>query len=518
MKVTKTIPPLTPGEIASELFCLDPDRDEKAPQLCAETLLTLAANGYGAPSTKELRSPKRHRFAVRSLALGANFLGGRHEGHAGDDDMTPAGYGARLAEGGEIRGSSHLKLAHETMQGLVDPDTQRGQKGGWLLRPFHESLLWYDARKLTNRADYTVRKVFMRGSGITLARLLADSPDESGALGKAAVGAIQLALTSPSPLADISAKLEGELPPDASYTTAPPLEADERSAWERGADPRLSNLGSQLCRHAEGVMLQEGASPPARLWQLRTMLAVDLALHVVRTAWTTTQTPGPDQYLLLSFGDSARALDAIRQRSEESYRRARIRLSEATVHTLARRMRELSEVTNSVAEWSTQFQTGSALGDKTDEESIASQLAKLGDNADEDDYLRVARAAVEVANYSRGAEDGFRVLLESAGALVGTGQYRYFTAGPDLLSALVGALSAQMPMSSREFFAAIRQEWGFVVNQESAADTALASQLDGAGLERNARRAEKLMSDAGLALGLSDRTTMVGLRAARRTS
>jgi hypothetical protein len=70
-------------------------------------------------------------------------------------------------------------------------------------------------------------------------------------------------------------------------------------------------------------------------------------------------------------------------------------------------------------------------------------------------------------------------------------------------------------MPSRDFFATVRREWGLVINQESAADTALAVQLDGAGLERNARRAEKLMSDAGLALGLSDRTTMVGERVGR---
>jgi hypothetical protein len=110
------------------------------------------------------------------------------------------------------------------------------------------------------------------------------------------------------------------------------------------------------------------------------------------------------------------------------------------------------------------------------------------------------------------------VLLESVGALVGTGSYRYLTAGPELLAALVGALSAQMPMPSRDFFTAIRREWGLVINQESASDTALAVQLDGVGLERNARRAEKLMSDAGLALGLSDRTTMVGERADRTSA
>ncbi len=68
----------------------------------------------------------------------------------------------------------------------------------------------------------------------------------------------------------------------------------------------------------------------------------------------------------------------------------------------------------------------------------------------------------------------------------------------------------------REFFAAVRREWGFVINQESSTGTGLSGQLDGASLERNARRAERVMAEAGLALGLSDRTTMVGERAARR--
>jgi hypothetical protein len=70
-------------------------------------------------------------------------------------------------------------------------------------------------------------------------------------------------------------------------------------------------------------------------------------------------------------------------------------------------------------------------------------------------------------------------------------------------------------MSSREFFAAVRREWGFVINQESSAGTSLSGQIDGSSLERNARRAERLMSAAGLALGLSDRTTVVGERASR---
>jgi len=202
---------LAPGQIAEELFCLDPDRDERAPQLCAETLLTLAQNGYQAPAEPgDLQSPKRQRFAVRSLALGENFLGGRDDGRAGDDKTTPAEYGATLAAGEQVRGSAHLALAQSTLQGLVDPATQRVQKGAWLLRPFHESLLWYDARRPgPNSPEYSVRKVHMRGSGITLARLLVDPADpEAASLGRRAVAAIRDALTAASPLADISDKLE----------------------------------------------------------------------------------------------------------------------------------------------------------------------------------------------------------------------------------------------------------------------------------------------------------------------
>lgn len=504
---------LAPGPIAEELFCLDPDRDERAPQLCAETLLTLAQNKYRPPTAPgELRSPKRQRFAVRSLALGENFLEGQHDGRVGDDDTTPADYGASLAAANHIRGSAHLELAQLTLQGLVDPSTQRGQKGAWLLRPFHESLLWYDARRPgSNRADYTVRKVYMRGSGITLARLLVDPPDPASAvLGRSAVAAVHEALTARSPLAEISNLLESALPTAQTYNTAPTLEDDEKAAWRKGGDPRLADLARLLCRHAEGVMRQGGASGPARLWQLRIVLALDLAVHALRTAWQTTGAKAEDRFLLLSFGGVPRATDPVRQRSEDSYRRARIRLGEATVRTLARRMRELNE--DRVVDWASEFEPRSGLS-HNDDDSVTSQLRRLPHPAAEEDYLRLARAAVENANYSR-AEDGFRVLLESVGLLAGT-RYRYLTATPDLLAAMVGALSAQMPMPSRDFFAAVRQEWGIVINQESAADTSLRAQLDGAGLARNARQAEKLLSEAGLAVGLSDRTTMVGERSDR---
>ncbi|WP_232423251.1 hypothetical protein [Mycobacterium sp. 155] len=510
---------LSPGPIAEQLYCLAPDRDERAPQLCAETLLTLVQNDYQRPdSPEQLKTPKRQRFALRSLALGENFLGGRDQGRAGDDDTTPEEYGAMLATGSQVRGSANLQLAQLTLQGLIDPETERGQAGASLLRPFHESLLWYDARKPSPRSnEYTVRKVYMRGGGITLARLLADPPQADDAiLGRAAVVAIREALTVDSPLAQIGTVLESALPNNETWSNKVLLlEDDEVLAWERGADPRLTELTGHLCRHAEGVMLQEHASGPARLWQLRSVLALDLALHLLRAAWDRSSTPEADRYLLLSFSDAPRAQDPVRQRSEDSYRHARIRLNEATVRTLAQRMRELKETEN-VTVFSGEFRDR-ALAD-SDPSSVSSQLASLADGSGDDEYLRLARLAVETANYSRSSEDGFRVLLESVGMLVGTGSYRYLTASPDLLAAMVGALSAQMPMSSRDFIAALRREWGVVINQESAAETALANQLDGAALAQNARRAERLMSDAGLAVGLSDRTTMVGEQASRRRS
>lgn len=504
---------LTPGSVASHLLCLDPDRDERAPQLCAEMLLTLVANGYAAPADPDaLVTPKRQQFAVRSLAVAENFLAGREQGRAGTGDMTPAEYGGALAAARPLGGSANLGLAQQALEGLVDPDTQRAQRGAWLLRPFHESLLWYDARRAAAGGAWTVRKVHMRGSGITLARMLLDpSGAESTALGAAAVAQIREALQGPSPLSDIGDQLQAGLPERQPYNQPPATEDDEREAWRRGADDQLRELSERLCRHAEGVMCQGGASGPARLWQLRTVLALDLALHVARTAWARTGTPGPEQFLLLSFGGGARASDPVRQRSEEFYQRSRIRISEAIVSTLAGRMRELHR---EGAAWAAEFEARTSLG--SDEEgSIASQLRALPGGAPAEEFERVARNATEASVYDRGAGDGYRVLLESVGMLTGTGSYRYLTAGPDLLAALVGALSARMPMSSREFFAALNEEWGLVVNQEAAAATALSTLLDGAALEGNARRAEKLMSDAGLALGLSDRTTVVGERARR---
>jgi hypothetical protein len=139
-------------------------------------------------------------------------------------------------------------------------------------------------------------------------------------------------------------------------------------------------------------------------------------------------------------------------------------------------------------------------------------IDELKDASSTDEFQRLALRATETADYGRAGE-GFRVLIEAIGMLAGTGQYRFLTATPDLLAALVGALSDEMPMSSTDFFARLYEEWGLVIGQDAASATTLSGAVDGAELERNARRCEQILADAGLALGLSDRTVMVGERA-----
>lgn len=493
---------LAPGAIAKDLFGIDPDRDERASQLCAETLLTLAQNGYRAPPEgAELRSPKRERFALRSLALSANFLELVEEGRAGDPDTTPQRYGELLAAARDLRGSANLALARDTLEGLIDPETHQGQAGGWLLMPFHESLLWYDARRARGR-PWSVRKVYMRGSGITLARMLAAPPGEADAarFGMAAVRAIEETLKAPSPVALIAETLEAALPEGH----APRLEDDEREAWDRGGEPDLAEFAGRLCRHAEGVMRQGTASGPSRLWQLRTILALDLATHALRTAWRATGTPEGQRFLLLSFAGPARAENRLRQRSEEIFRQSRLTLRLATAQTLARRMEELAGEGH--IDWDDELENR--------RERLSAVIDDLRIASGPEDFQRLARLATETADYGR-ASEGYRVLFQTIGMLAGTGQYRYLTATPDLLAAMVGALSAEMPMSSNTFFSRLQEEWGLVIGQDAAAATALAGEVDGAELARNARRAEARMADAGLALGLSDRTVVVGERAKR---
>jgi hypothetical protein len=494
---------LSPGQIATRLFGLAPDRDERAPQLCQEALLTLAMNGYENAAGSDLgASPKRERFALRSLALGANFLAARPEGRVAIDDMTPQLYGERLASGAQLSGSANLALARAALEGLIDADSRKGQPGGWLLLPFAESLLWYDARRRGTRGAWGVRRVWMRGTGVTLARLLVDPPmaaESTRALGQAAVRALREALTAPSPLAEVAKGLEQPIEEQQEK-----VQQADQDAWDLGSQERLAGLAERLCRHAEGIMLQGGASPPAKLWQLRTVLALDLALHALGEAWSATGTPQEQRYLLLSFGGPPRAANRIRQRSEASFNTARIRINEAILQTLAEGIAELAA--EQQVQWNEEFVSR--------KNQLGPQIAQLEQGASGRDIERIAREVVGIANYERPV-GGFQGLLQTAGLIAGTGQYRFLAPGAELLATLVGALSSRMAMSSDEFFEAIFEEWGLVVGQEAAARTVLGEQVDGAELERNARRAEQQLADSGLALCLSDRTTVVGERAKR---
>jgi hypothetical protein len=142
-------------------------------------------------------------------------------------------------------------------------------------------------------------------------------------------------------------------------------------------------------------------------------------------------------------------------------------------------------------------------------------IAALQAPAGEDHFRTLAQRAFENANYDRAGE-GFRVLLESIGLSAGGTRYRYLSATPDLLAAMVGALSAEMPMTSSEFFRRVAEEWCLIMSPEAAVGSAFKAELDGSELAANCRRFEKSLIDAGLASGLSDRTVLVGEQTGRR--
>lgn len=451
-----------------------------------------------------LQSPKLRRFAVRSLVLEHNFLEGfpqplRYGG------MSASEYGARLALADDFQGADNLSLARSALKNLVDPSTEQGQAGQHLTLPVHESLLWYDARKAG--AGYTVRKVRMRGSGIAFARMLLAPPPEAGPhageLGARAVEGLQAALTLESPLAEIASELEAVLP--GEVVEHPRLEDDEERSWALGADPALGGLAAALCRHSEGVMCQGGASSAARLWQLRTVLALDLAANSLRRSWQATGALPEVQRLLLAVAGPERQQDRVRLRSERSYSEARTAIRWGTVETIAAQMADLDA--EGGVDWAAELEGRTA---RILEDTVVAPLRAGGG-----DFRHLAQLAFENANYDRSGE-GFRVLIESIGMSAGGTRFRYLSATPDLLTSLVGALSAEMPMTSADFFTRIGEEWGLVVSPEAAIGTVFAADLDGAELSVNARRFEKLLVEAGLAEGISDRTVLVGERAGRR--
>jgi serine/threonine protein kinase len=487
---------LTPVEVSRSLFGLAPDRDERASQLAMETFLTLWANGYEEPSG-DPSSPKRRNAALRSLVLGENFVEGFGDGSAMGRQAEEAC--ERLASGKDFAGSDGLALARRAIRALIDDRTIQGSSGSTLLAPFHESLLWYDARRSGAQRPWSVRKVNMRGTGVTLgAMLLRGASAESGS--KSAVAGIKEALQSPSPVDDLASRLRDAVPDSIDQFT---LERDEVKAWEVAGDKTLAPLAERINRHCRNITAQEEVSPSTKLLQIRLILALDVAHHMLARSWEAINAPEQSRFLLLSFSGEERKENEVRIAAETSYQNARQQITQAIITQLAVKARNISEDGNDV-DWDFEFEKRAKLGEIT---------SKFGSASGDTEFRELAGLVFEESRgsgYGRPV-DAFRVLLESIGVLNGTGQYRYLRAGPELLAALIGAVG-DMPMPTGEFLEAIWHEWSFVVGDRQMTSTFLVDSLDGSVLARNSRILEALLSSSGLAVALSDQTCMVGHR------
>jgi hypothetical protein len=484
-------PRLTPVEVSKSLFGLAPDRDERASQLAMETFLTLWANEYADPGA-EPKGPKRRNGALRSLVLRDNFLEGfKDEGEEGRRAEAACG---KLAAGRDFSGSDGIELAQKAVRALIDDRTLQGSSGATLLAPFHESLLWYDARRSGAKRPWSVRKVNMRGTGVTFgAMLLRDGSGD----GTAAEG-IKAALQAPSPLQELVDRL-GEAAPEGldKFT----LEPDEKVAWEAAGSEVLEPLTERVNRHCRNITAQQHVAPSAKLLQIRLILALDLAHHALVSSWDAIEAPRESRFLLLSFAADERKENEVRVASEMSYQGARQQITQAIITQLGRRAEKISQE-ESNPDWDAKFEKRAGL------DEIAARFAAASEPAEFQDLAGLVYEESRGSGYGRPV-DAFRVLLESVGLLHGTGQYRYLRAGPDLLAALVGAVGG-MPMPTADFLGAIWGEWGFLVGDREMTQTTLVDSLDGSLLARNSRILERVLSSSGLAIALSDQTCMVG--------
>jgi hypothetical protein len=483
---------VAPREVAEKLFGFRLDRDTRSPQLAMEAFLTLAANGYADRDEASLRTPKRGNLSLRSLAIGANF-------HFGSQATTASGQqladiGDTLSRRLDLPGFTNLDLAAESLAAVIDRETTRqADRGRWLLYPFHEALLWYDARPQRATGGWSVRQVVMRGTGITVASMLSDSSLPQSA---AVLEGLKQALTAPSRFA-----LLHDVLPDAEEQHAD-AEQNEKRDWTVGRGEQVRPISEALVRHCAAICSQQRLSPAARLWQLRAMFALDIAIGALRIAWERSETPERQRYLLLvcrPLGE--RRHDFVRQHSEESWNGARRRLAEATVRTLS----DLFETQPENVEWE------SAIGIRG--EAQADRMKPVLDILKNDPsgaaYTRAAELAFEAMDYSRAA-DGVRVLLESLELVAGPPAYRYLRPRPPLIAALVGALWDEMPMPLPDFTRRVYEEWSLLISEQEASGTAAADFIEGADLVVNERGLEALLTDAGLALALSDQTCLVG--------
>jgi hypothetical protein len=502
--------PLAPAQVSRQIFVVAPDRDERASHLAMETLLTLWANGYSAPPSPELLvPPKRRNGAIRSLAVRQNFLEGITD--PASAELTVEDMGSLLARGADFGGSDGLNLVQEALQALIDGRTRQGSAGALLMQPFHESLLWYDARKSGSTVRWMVRKVNMRGTGVTLARLLLDPPayldEEHRGLARSAAEGIRSALQAPSPYGELATRLSAVVSEESDDRK---VEQDEIVAWKSADDEALRPLAERVIRHAYAVMQQPLVGPAMKLLQFRNILALDLAHYTLTRSWNATATPTDQQFLLASYTPEERRSNRVRIFSEATYRGARQKVSQAIVTALADAMHNVAKTKPPATDWADYFEPRSRL-------DVVATTLNLAEEAA--DFAREAERAYELASgngYGR-PSDAFRVLLESVNLLVGTGQYRYLRAGPELLASMVGALGSSLPAPADDFLARVYEEWSIVIGEAEAVGTGLGEQVEGAELRRNARFLEELMVDAGLALALSDQTCMVGQRRAVAT-
>ena len=333
----------------------------------------------------------------------------------------------------------------------------------------------------------------MRGTGVTLARLLLDPPayldtDICRSAAEAVEG-IREALQSPSPYGELGSRLSAVVPDDSDERST---EQDERDAWVSGDNEALRPLADRIIRHCHAITSQPHVGPAVKLLQVRNILALDLAHHAISSSWNATDTPARHRFFLASYTPEERR-NNIRVFSETTYRTARLKLTQAIVAHLAQTMRDIAN-SRPPADWADYFEPRSNL------QTVATTLNRAGVGAD---FAFEAERAYELASgggYGR-PSDAFRVLLESVDLLVGTGQYRYLRIGPELLASMVGAVWPHMPASADDFLMLVFREWHIVVGEAEAVGTDLANQVEGAEL-RNARFLEDMMVNAGLALSL----------------
>lgn len=421
----------TANEVARRLFVAAPDRDEHTQQVAMEMLLTISQNQGVDFCNQTPRTPRRANRLLRSLALGHNFLAGKTQLDA---------LGERLAAGDDFSGSENLGLVQQSLRALVDADTLRGGAATHLMLPVHDSLLWYDVRSRTSsKADpvtkqrvsrplpYRPQRVVMRGTGITLARLLLHPPDYLGPAARdarRACDAIAQALSADSPFAKLGTALKD--PEDAERGI---MGEEERDSWDAGDEPKLKALGERLIRHTVAVMEDDSHPSQVRLLNLRRVLALDLAWHLAQASWTAAGVPEKQKYLLLCHSPKERAVNRVRVLSEESYQLTYQFMTRAVIATIREAMEERS---SSGAGWDDFFlERGKKALKATPSQRYfeALRTALAADPAP--DFSVYAQKTFEAPGdgYVRPV-GAFRVLLESCGLLLGTGRWRYFRPSP----------------------------------------------------------------------------------------